>query len=364
MDLFADMILSEWRDPHAHRVQATNVLPSFRRRLTLLPWLGKRSLAINGDRLLNRLYDYPRHLRRVRHAYDLFHVCDHSHAHLLHELPAGRAGVFCHDLDTFRCILEPARDPRPRWFRAMSRRILGGLCKAAVVFYTTAAVKEELLLHRLLPAERLVWAPPGVATEFTAEPSPETAPGAAPLAHPYLLNVGSCIARKRIDALLEMFAEVHRQRPELHLLQIGGEWTPQQRNHIERLGIAPFLTQRRGLSRHELAACFRQATLVVQPSAAEGFGLPLIEALACGAVVVASDLPVFREVGGDALILCPVADLSHWVDTLLRLLDGRLIPPSRAVRLERVRPFTWSAHANTLLDAYQRLFDAAASGAP
>ena len=364
MDLFADMLLGECQQHHADRVQAASILPSYCRRLTLLPWFGKKSTAINADRLLNRLHYYPRHVRRLRQAYDLFHICDHSHAHLVHELPAERTGVFCHDLDTFRCILEPACEPRPRWFRAMSRRILDGLRKASLVFYTTSAVHAELLHHRLVPADRLIWAPPGVAAEFTAEPSPETGSDIAPLPHPYLLNVGSCIPRKRIDVLLNVFAEVHRHRPELHLLQIGGDWTPEQRAQLEGLGIKSFVTQRRGLERRDLAACFRQATLVIQPSEAEGFGLPLIEALACGAIVVASDLPVFREVGGDALVFCPVADLSSWSDTLRQILNGRLNPPAHSLRLERARRYTWSAHASTLLDAYQRLVDSTPRSAP
>ena len=70
--------------------------------------------------------------------FDLFHVVDHTYAQLVHALPADRTGVYCHDLDAFRCLLEPAADPRPRWFRALARRILTGMQKAAVVFHNSA----------------------------------------------------------------------------------------------------------------------------------------------------------------------------------------------------------------------------------
>ncbi len=352
MDLFADMLLGELQTSFADRLRAERVCPPFRHRLTLLPWLGRRRAAINADRLLNRFRYYPHHVRRQRHAFDLFHLCDHSYAHLAHELPPDRTGVFCHDLDTFRCVLEPQRDPRPRWFRAMSRRILAGFQRSAVVFHTTAGVRDELLRHGLVPPERLVWAPPGVAAEFKPEPVKEEA---ATLGHPYLLNVGSCIPRKRIDVLLNVFAEVRRHKPDLRLVQIGGDWTPEQRSRIDRLAIGAFLIQQRGLERRELASWYRQATLVVQPSEAEGFGLPLIEGLACGAVVVASDIPVFREVGGDALVHCPVADVAAWSDTILQILDGRRAPPTRSLRLERAARFSWRAHARTLTDHYERL---------
>jgi glycosyltransferase involved in cell wall biosynthesis len=359
MDLFADMLLAELKGP-IDRVTATEVRPPYRRRFTRLPWLGSRRLAINADRLLNRFHDYPHYVRRQRQACNLFHLCDHSYAHLVHELPSERTGVFCHDLDTFRCVLEPHKDPRPHWFRAMSRRILDGLRRAALVFHTTTGVREELLHHGLVDPERLVWAPPGVAAEFQPATEDNASLPAVLAGRHYILNVGSCIPRKRIDLLLHIFAAVRRQRSDLLLVQIGGEWTREQREQLEQLDLGPAVIQKRGLSRYELAALYRGARLVVQPSEAEGFGLPLIEALACGAVVVASDIPVFREVGGDALVHCPVADVAYWADTIGSLLDGRIDPPTRSVRLDRARRFSWQAHAHTLVDHYQGLLATAA----
>jgi glycosyltransferase involved in cell wall biosynthesis len=93
---------------------------------------------------------------------------------------------------------------------------------------------------------------------------------------------------------------------------------------------------------------------VLVPSEAEGFGLPVIEALACGAPVVASTLPVLREVGDTACLYCAVGDVTGWAETLDALLSGRYLPPPRALRLERARRFTWQAHARTVLEAYQQ----------
>src|SRR5262245_56722410 len=112
MDLVAEMLLGELRARHADRIQATRICPPFRRRLSRLPVVRRCRTAFNVDRLLNRFRDYPRHLRQTAGA-DWFHVCDHSYAHLVHALPPGRAGVFCHDLDAFRCVLEPRSEPRP-----------------------------------------------------------------------------------------------------------------------------------------------------------------------------------------------------------------------------------------------------------
>jgi glycosyltransferase involved in cell wall biosynthesis len=360
MDLAAEMLLEEWHARHADQVAVMRVCPAFRRRVGRLPWLGRRPTAFNADRLLNRHWDYPRYLRRQVPDADLFHLCDHSYAQLVHVLPTARTGVFCHDLDTFRCLLEPQREPRPRWFRAVARHVLRGLQRAAVVFYTTRPVREQIERHGLLDPARLVQAPCGVSPEFvpTTNDAGPSGPGLPQgVTQPFLLHVGSCIPRKRVDVLLEVFAAVRGCFPDLRLVQIGGAWTSSQLEQLERLGTAREVTQLRGLARRQLAACYGAAALVLQPSEAEGFGLPVVEALACGAIVVASDIPVLREVGGDAAVYQPVGNVAAWAGEVLRLLRDLRAAPPRSVRLAQAARFSWEAHTRTVLGAYLRLAD-------
>jgi len=339
------------------------------RRFRRLPVLGHGRAAWNGDRLLARFWDYPHLLRRQKNDFDCFHICDHSYAHLVHELPANRTGVYCHDLDAFRCLLEPKVEPRPTWFRAMTRRILRGLQQAAVVFCSTNETRNGILRLGLVDSARLIHAPYGIAPEFSPDPpdvaaSFELATDTAgkfetcrhKLQAPFLLHVGSCIPRKRIDILLKVFASIRKTRPELHLVQVGGQWTSAQKDQIRRHGLVPAIQQLRGLDRSALANLYRRAALVLLPSDAEGFGLPVIEALACGAVVLAGDLPVLREIGGEGVVYCPVADVNRWVETASRLLADPHAAPDRATRIAQARRFSWEKHAGTILDAYQRLF--------
>ena len=358
MDLFADMLCRQLALQHVADVEAERICPPYRRRAARLPFIGSRRISVNADRVANRMWDYPRFLRRNRNRFDLFHIVDHSYAQLIHSLPAGRAGIYCHDLDTFRCLLEPSRDPRPRWFRALAARVLRGFQKASLIFYSTLQVRRELEGHGLIDPERLVHAPPGVSAEFTPvreeiEPLPPEVKALA--GAPFLLHVGSCIPRKRIDTLLETVAGLRKGEPGLTLVKVGVDWSIEQRGQIDRLDLARSIVSLHGLTRSQIAALYRAATVVLQPSEAEGFGLPVIEALACGGIVVASDLPVLREVAGDAAVFCPVGDVAAWVGAVAGLLAHPETAPGATLRATQASLFSWTHHARAIVDAYRRL---------
>jgi glycosyltransferase involved in cell wall biosynthesis len=359
MDLVADQLLANLTVNHAATIRAEALCVPFRTRFGRLPILGRRRQAFNADRLLNRLHDYPRYISARARSFDVFHVCDHSYANVVHRLPAERTGVFCHDLDTFRSILSPQKDPRPRWFRELARHILGGMQKAAVVFYTTAVVRAEIEHHGLVDPAKLVQARYGIGADFrlgsdgaadAAPPELERFDGS-----PFLLHVGSCIPRKRVDVLIEAFAAARRARPELRLLQVGGQWTSEQSAQLARHGLAPFVLQIPRLSQAEVSEIYRRAALVLMPSESEGFGLPVVEALACGSIVLTSDIPVFREVGGPAVVFCPMGIVEQWVESISRLIDGSLHPPAAAVRLEWAAQFSWAEHTRRITAAYRNV---------
>jgi glycosyltransferase involved in cell wall biosynthesis len=372
MDLVAAMILEHLRAGWADQVAATPIRPPFAHRATRLAGGAALGARRNVDRLLNRFWDYPRALSRIarRGDFDLFHLVDHSYAQLVAALPPGRAVVTCHDLDTFRCLLEPAAEPRPRWFRAMTRRILDGLGHAAAVACASAATRRAILRYGLLPPERLHLVPLGVddACRPEADPAADAAaaallggPAAAetgPDGPVELLHVGSTIPRKRIDVLLRVFAAVRRAEPAARLVKAGADLTAVQWALARALGVADAVVATGPLDRPVLAALYRRAALVLQPSDAEGFGLPVAEALACGTPVLASDLEVLREVGGAAATYAPVADVPAWADAALSLLSERRAAPAswqarRAAGLDRAARFHWSAHAATLVAIYR-----------
>ncbi|HEY3495820.1 MAG TPA: glycosyltransferase family 1 protein [Polyangiaceae bacterium] len=305
----------------------------------------------NADRFSGRYLEYSLRMLRERGRFDRYHLADHSYAHLALVLASARTGVFCHDIDAFRPLFD---ERAARWQKAIARVLLAGIRRAGLVFHSTELVRAEILEHHLVPADRLVHAPYGVASEFQPEPTPEDE--ALRRGPPYLLHVGSLIPRKNPEFLVRVFGAAARVRPDLEFWQAGGEWSPALERLVDELGIREKLRRLPRRTQRELAPLYRNARAVLMPSLAEGFGLPVVEALACGAPVLASDIPVFRQVGGDAVSYCPTGVLEAWQARLSSLMaeDPKL---NRPARLARAAKYSWRAHAEIIVNAHRQAFE-------
>lgn len=372
MDLYAAKLLSTLEQEHRGTVEAHQLRPAMPQRFERLPVVGGGSVARNADRIVGRFLDYPLWLGRRRAGLDLFHIVDHSYAHLVHTLPAARTVVTCHDLDTFRAVLQPDLEPRGWAFRAMTKRILSGLRRAALVTCASNATRDAILAHQLIPAERLALVYPGVDTGLTPTRSrvdEQVVPGllGPPDRTLDLLHVGSVIPRKRIDVLLRTVAAVQARFPQTRLIRVGGEFTATQLALLEELGLdRARIAVLPHVDEATLAGIYRRAALVLQPSDAEGFGLPIAEAMACGVPVVASDIPVLREVGGDAAEYCPVGDIGAWSETVCAMLRERRDDPSRwearrCLALRQAAKFSWSRFTAQVVEIYDRVLSIRAS---
>jgi glycosyltransferase involved in cell wall biosynthesis len=147
----------------------------------------------------------------------------------------------------------------------------------------------------------------------------------------------------------------------VRLVRVGGAFTADQAALARDLGVSvlvlPFL------DRATLAAIYRRCALLVIPSEREGFGLPLLESLACGTPVVASDIAALREVGGNAATYCAVGDIGAWIAGIGALLEEREQEPSEwAARQERgvqrAEAFSWSKYAREIAALYERMGNA------
>jgi glycosyltransferase involved in cell wall biosynthesis len=244
--------------------------------------------------------------------------------------------------------------------------VLRGVQKAARVTCISQATREALLSHSWVAPDRAHVVHLGVDAVFSDRPDAAADARVAEWLGPPrsdradVFHVGSTIPRKRIDVLLRVIAAVRTRLPGVRLVRAGGAFTAQQSELIEQLQLKDSIAVLPFLSRAELAAVYRRAALVLQPSEAEGFGLPVIEAMACGAPVIASDIAALREVGGAAAKYCPVGDVSAWADGALQLAAERALRPGawearRWACLGHARNFTWQRHARRMIEIYRGL---------
>ena len=353
MDRVAAQLLLAIDSHHSPAVQVDVLRPPFSKRA--MRWSDGRG-AYNIDRACNRFFDYPRHLRRASGTHDVYHVVDHSYAHLAWHLPADRTVVTCHDLDAFRSILEPADERRRAPFRVATRHILGGLRRAAAVVCDTEAVAMELIKRSVVPPERVSTVHLGVDEIFAPAPDPAADACVSDLMPfgrdlPVVLHVGATVARKRIDVLLRVFAGL-RLDPAPRLVHVGEPLTAEQAELARQLGIADRLTVLTALDDRRLAAVYRRAALLALPSDREGFGFPVIEALRTGTAVVASDLTVLREVGGAAARYCPAGDVEAWTRTATEIIRRPADSAQRAMRAEWAGAFTWRRYVDQMTRIY------------
>lgn len=366
MDLVADMLCAELDRHHAATVNVTRIQPGFARRLSRGPAEPGSKIRFNADRFLNRFVDYPRALRRLDGNFDLFHIIDHSYAHLVHELSQARTVVTCHDLDAFGCLLKAGGERRSILFRTMARRILSGLRTAASVTCDSVATRDALAANALVAPEKLTVIPNGVhpACSPNADEAVDRTVarllGAASPEAPEILHVGSVIPRKRIDVLLRVFADARRGFPSLRLLKAGGALTDEQARLAGELDIANAIVTMPFLAPPMLAALYRRAALVLVPSEAEGFGLPAVEAMACGTPVLLSDIAALREVGAEAAVYCPVADVPAWSESMVAMLRERVEQPARwaerrTAAIRHASRFSWTGYADRTAALYKEI---------
>lgn len=178
-------------------------------------------------------------------------------------------------------------------------------------------------------------------------------------AHPFVLMVSGADPRKNTARAIEAFALLSRQNLSHHdlLLFIAGHFDPASRRYLEAVADAHDVPDRvRLLGRTDddaLGRLYREASAFLFPSLYEGFGLPVLEALACGTPVVVSDRPELREVAAEYGVYCDPTDPVDIAAKLRLVLEGE--PKGRFDRLAAVRwaqKFTWERAA----DAYASVF--------
>ncbi len=271
-------------------------------------------------------------VERLAGAFDVFHFSDWMY-------PAQRGGL----RTTTVYDLSPLH--HPDWVAPLTRRMHGRKYANAartsdLIFaiseYTAADVTETLAF----PRERVPIAYPGVEERYTPE-GPKAEREA-----PYVLAVATLEPRKNLSTLVAAHTLLRRQRPELELVVAGApvQWAEQELagDGVTALGFVPD---------EQLPELYRGASVFAYPSLFEGFGIPVVEAMACGTPVVASAHESLDESCGDAAVRAEPTSAESVAEGIERALSERerLVP----LGLAHAERFTWRACGEAHLHGFQ-----------
>ncbi len=300
----------------------------------------------------------PGRLRALR--LDLFHSPNYMIP--LAAFPRGRAGavkcvITIHDLIP---LLFPEFAPRARKRRLffIYRRLMREVARRADLIITVSEASRRDIMRGLLDGVRR---PPavsvigeGVAPMFTP---PAERPVPTPGAPKKIFWVGRPDPYKNLAGLLRAFAELRRRAAFPVQLRLAGALDPRYPEApglARELGLADAVAWLGYLTDAQLLAEYQQADVFVLPSLYEGFGLPVLEAMACGTPVVCANCASLPEVAGDAALQFAPMDHAGLGRALQRMLEEPGLAAEYSARgLARARQFTWETTARRTLDAYR-----------
>ena len=252
-------------------------------------------------------------------------------------------------------LLFPSFHPR---HRALADRILTrrALRRSDRIILPSRATARDMVEGRFAPASRCVRIPHGVNPIF--RPISTTADFTARYQtdRPFILSVGVLEPRKNHLILLDVLRELHRQGHYLELIIIGRPgWRWTNPLTIQKYqDLRPWVRILADVPDSDLVEFYNRAELFVYPSFYEGFGLPILEAMACGTPVIASNTSSMPEVGGPAALFADPRNSQEFVTQALRILQSKDLRQHLIdAGIRHARQFTWQAAAEATLAVYQ-----------
>jgi len=307
-----------------------------------------------------RYWCYPRRLQQLDA--DIFHIIDHSDGDLSRWLRSSHRPVVvtCHDLinlikpETFK-----GRARFPLISMAAWRWGVEGMRVADQVITVSSHTQKDVVERLQIAASSITVVPNAVDGEFyplsaAAIEAARDRYGLAPDAF-CLLNVGSNNARKNISGILSVVASLKQRGLPVQFWKAGVDFTPEQREFIQAQDLAACVTYLGQPDPVTLVQLYNAADCLMAPSLYEGFGLTILEAMACGTPVITANVSAMPEVAGDAAILVDPTDTAAIAEAVQRLYTH---PEDRQCLsqkgLERVKQFTWENTAEQVAQVYER----------
>jgi glycosyltransferase involved in cell wall biosynthesis len=263
--------------------------------------------------------------------------------------------VTIHDL-AFLAYPNRLRDGRRRYLTLLTRL---SARRAACVIAVSRFTAVEVVRRLGVAAERVVVVPNAAGEEYRPEPDATVLRAfrrTNGLSDQYVLFLGTLEPRKNVPTLLRAFAQIVDEFPAVSLVVAGGRgWLDDEIFVVHRqLGLGERVRFTGFVSAEDLPRWYQAATVAVYPSLYEGFGLPPLEAMACGTPVITSNVSAMPEVVGEAGLLVDPRDANALAGALRTVLrDDELRTRLRSAGLDRAASFSWARTARATRAVYE-----------
>jgi alpha-1,3-rhamnosyl/mannosyltransferase len=338
--------------PRLTRTLRTREVPVFAEKCVRVVSEGRlRFLVFRARRKLRRKLGLTPAVERSLGPYDVYHATNYV---FTHSVKRARRVVTIHDMTL---MLFPEWHPRAR-VSSMASEIARSLEIADHVLADSASTRDDIVKHFSIRPERISVVPLAAAQSFKPLPATEVQQvlsdwGLVPDA--YLLFMGTIEPRKNLLRLLQAAELAGNRAGPLVLAGADGWRSDEVALRIQSLRRAGRLTYLGYVPDEARPALINGARGFVYPSLYEGFGLPVLEAMACGVPVLASNVSSLPEVVGDAGLMVDPADVDSIAQGMVRLWEDETLRRELSARgLRQAAGFSWEKTARQTLKAYDR----------
>ena len=359
MDVYADNLVAQLKEVRPDW-EIVEVSPQ--------PWSDESGDIWHSGNPLRKFYErFYNHPRTVNHLEaDLFHIIDHTDAHVAYGLKkSGKPVVVtCHDLVQY---IYPEILKNEAKFPAFSMAVWQYCVKGINVADRTIAISTNTAqdIDRWLNTkpEKVEVVPNGVGSECRILPDDTVAAWKQQYiksdAEICLLHVGTNHHRKNVETVFKALKAIVELNIPVRLWKVGEDFYPEQKQYLQDNNLTEHITLVNTPDREAIIKFYNAADILIAPSLYEGFGLTVLEAMACGTPTITANVSSIPEVAGNAAVLVEPTDVDAMTQAVLRI-DGDAIFRRDLIDkgLARVREFTWRKTAEKTANLYEQVIQA------
>jgi glycosyltransferase involved in cell wall biosynthesis len=317
-----------------------------------------RSWQTRLHKYYERFWNFPRTVHQQ--TADIVHIIDHSDGHIAPSLKKTPTVITCHDLINYFYPQNLQGSVQIPWIsNALWRRSIHGMKQANHIITVSQQTAHDVTQILGIPPAQITVVPnatSGFHPLFPLEREVLRQHHKLSSNTTCLLNVGSNHPRKNITTILQVIQHLKTQQIPIQFWKVGEDFTPAQQAWIQAHHLESSVTYLGKPDQPTLMELYNAADMLLAPSTHEGFGITLLEAMACGTPVITANTSAMPEVVGEAGVLIDPLSVEAIAAAILHLRRDNTYRQTLIQKgLERVKAFTWETVAEVIAQIYESL---------